>query len=98
MDAYNQHVVTPLFTVRNELFQTFRQKRSIVSVEDFEADKESLVRMLQDFRKDNASSKLVTPRPPPSTPARWQSSSKKATASINLIVLIVRAGMRVMEV
>ena len=29
------------------------QKRSIVSSEDYEADKESLVRMLEDFRKDN---------------------------------------------
>jgi len=61
MDAYQQHVVSPLLTVKNELFQTFRQKRSIVSVEDFEADKESLVRMLQDFRTDNASSKVVGP-------------------------------------
>ena len=25
MDAYQQHVAAPLLTVRNELFQTFRQ-------------------------------------------------------------------------
>lgn len=36
------------------------QKRSIVSADDFEADKESLVRMLEDFRKDNASRRLVS--------------------------------------
>ena len=60
MEAYQQHIVNPLLTVKNELFQTFRQKRSIVSPEDFEADKEALVRMLRDFRKDNATSKVVT--------------------------------------
>ena len=37
------------------------QKRSIVSADDFEADKESLVRMLEDFRKDNATRKVVRP-------------------------------------
>lgn len=38
------------------------QKRSIVSPEDFEADKESLMRMLQDFRQDNGSSAAVRGR------------------------------------
>ncbi len=41
--------------------QVFPQKRSIVSADDFEADKESLVRMLEDFRKDNATRKVVSP-------------------------------------
>ena len=61
LDAWQQHVLQPLLTVRNELFQTFRQKRSIVEPADFEADKESLMRMLEDFRRDNASGKLVPP-------------------------------------
>ena len=62
LEAWQQHVLQPLLTVRDELFQTFRQKRSIVEPADFEADKESLMRMLTDFRRDNASGKLVPPK------------------------------------
>ena len=57
--AWRTHVLAPLLTLRDELFQTFRARRSIVAPEDFEADKESLLRMLQEFEQDNATTSLV---------------------------------------
>ena len=39
---------------QDELFQTFRQRRSIVSVAEYETDKASLERMLRDFESDYA--------------------------------------------
>ena len=42
----------PLVNVRDDLFRTLRNRRSIVSVEEFEADKASLLRMLAEFQDD----------------------------------------------
>ncbi len=46
LGAYRDHVVAPLLTVRDEFFNTFRRRPSIVSEREFETDKESLIRML----------------------------------------------------
>ncbi|DBA83396.1 hypothetical protein WJX79_000744 [Trebouxia sp. C0005] len=53
-EAYKEHLMGPIIAVKDELFKTFRQRRSIVSTEEFEADKSSLRRMLTDFEHDNA--------------------------------------------
>ncbi|KAK9812896.1 hypothetical protein WJX72_005387 [[Myrmecia] bisecta] len=50
--SYQEHVIKPLATLRDELFKTFRERRSIVSSDEFEADKASLQRMLADFEAD----------------------------------------------
>ena len=50
--AVREHVVAPLLNVRDDLFRTLRNRRSIVSVEEFEADKASLLRMLSEFQGD----------------------------------------------
>ena len=50
--AVREHVVVPLMNVRDDLFRTLRNRRSIVSVEEFEADKASLLRMLAEFQAD----------------------------------------------
>ena len=50
--AVQEHVVVPLVNVRDDLFRTLRNRRSIVSVEEFEADKASLLRMLAEFQAD----------------------------------------------
>ena len=42
----------PLVNVKDDLFKTLRNRRSIVSVEEFEADKASLLRMLAEFQAD----------------------------------------------
>ena len=55
MDCRNR-VVAPILQLKDELFQTFRQRRSIVSVAEYETDKASLERMLADFEKDFAGS------------------------------------------
>ena len=47
-------VVGPILQLKDELFQTFRQRRSIVSVQEYETDKASLERMLTDFESDFA--------------------------------------------
>ena len=47
-------MVAPILQLKDELFQTFRQRRSIVSVAEYETDKASLERMLADFEKDFA--------------------------------------------
>ena len=44
----------PILQLKDELFQTFRQRRSIVSVGEYETDKASLERMLADFEADFA--------------------------------------------
>ena len=49
-------MVAPILQLKDELFQTFRQRRSIVSVAEYETDKASLERMLADFEKDFARS------------------------------------------
>eukprot|EP00891_Asterochloris_glomerata_P003299 jgi/Astpho2/3299/Aster-x0572 len=53
-NAYRENLVGPIATVKDELFKTFRQRRSIVSPEEFEMDKASLRRMLEEFERDNA--------------------------------------------
>lgn len=50
--SWRVHVVEPLLAVRDELFRTFRDRPSIVSLEEFQEDKQSLVRMLEDFQRD----------------------------------------------
>ena len=55
MDCRNR-VVAPILQLKDELFQTFRQRRSIVSVAEYETDKASLERMLADFERDFARS------------------------------------------
>ncbi|BDA45296.1 probable nuclear control of ATPase protein 2 at C-terminar half [Coccomyxa sp. Obi] len=50
--AYRDRVLAPLLQLKDELFATFRQRRSIVSVGDYETDKASLERMLRDFEAD----------------------------------------------
>ena len=68
MDCRNR-VVAPILQLKDELFQTFRQRRSIVSVAEYETDKASLERMLADFEKDFARSssgemsEAATPQP-----------------------------------
>ena len=52
-------VVGPILQLKDELFQTFRQRRSIVSVQEYETDKASLQRMLADFESDFAKSGQV---------------------------------------
>jgi hypothetical protein len=52
--AWQEHIVHPLLAVRNELFATFRERSSIVSPAEFEAEKQSLLRMLQVGRAGGA--------------------------------------------
>ncbi|EIE20080.1 hypothetical protein COCSUDRAFT_48597 [Coccomyxa subellipsoidea C-169] len=61
--AYRDRVLVPLLQLKDELFATFRQRRSIVSVGEYETDKASLERMLRDFEADfgKASTKKVDP-------------------------------------
>ncbi|CAL5228618.1 g11782 [Coccomyxa viridis] len=56
VSAYRDRVVGPILQLKDELFQTFRQRRSIVSVQEYETDKASLERMLKDFENDFAKS------------------------------------------
>lgn len=53
--SYREHVLAPLLLVRDELFNTFRARRSIVSPAEWESDRDSLLRMLSDFQSDNGS-------------------------------------------
>ena len=55
-------MVGPILQLKNELFQTFRQRRSIVSVQEYETDKASLERMLKDFESDFAKAGQVLHR------------------------------------
>lgn len=72
--AYRDRVLVPLLQLKDELFATFRQRRSIVSVGEYETDKASLERMLRDFEADFGSASTVgvcsseisrSPRPKP---------------------------------
>ena len=56
-------MVGPILQLKDELFQTFRQRRSIVSVQEYETDKASLERMLTDFESDFAKSAKVCSGP-----------------------------------
>eukprot|EP00884_Botryococcus_braunii_P010486 jgi/Botrbrau1/19439/Bobra.0338s0061.1 len=55
VSSYREHILGPLLLVRDELFNTFRARRSIVSPAEWERDRDSLLRMLSDFQSDNAS-------------------------------------------
>jgi hypothetical protein len=57
--AYRDRVLVPLLQLKDELFATFRQRRSIVSVGEYETDKASLERMLRDFEADFGSASTV---------------------------------------
>lgn len=50
--AWAEHVIGPLERVRGELFNTFRRRPAIVSMGEYEADRDSLQRMLEDFKID----------------------------------------------
>ena len=50
--AWKTHVVEPLENLQGELFNTFRARPSIVSLDEYEADRDSLKRMLQSFKTD----------------------------------------------
>jgi nuclear-control-of-ATPase protein 2 len=50
--AWAEHVIGPLERVRGELFNTFRRRPVIVSMGEYEADRDSLQRMLEDFKTD----------------------------------------------
>jgi len=50
--AWAEHVIGPLERVRGELFNTFRRRPVIVSMEEYETDRDSLQRMLEDFKTD----------------------------------------------
>ncbi len=50
--AWAEHVIGPLERVRGELFNTFRRRPAIVSMGEYEADRDSLQRMLEDFKTD----------------------------------------------
>lgn len=68
--ALRENVVKPLAQVKDELFNTFRRRPTIVSMEEFIQDKDSLQRMLDDFKTDLVRRKgpgaLPTlPAPPP---------------------------------
>ncbi len=58
--AYRDRVLAPLLQLKDELFATFRQRRSIVSVGEYETDKSSLERMLRDFEADFGKSSTVS--------------------------------------
>ncbi|KAK9901282.1 hypothetical protein WJX75_004086 [Coccomyxa subellipsoidea] len=58
--AYRDRVLVPLLQLKDELFATFRQRRSIVSVGEYETDKASLERMLRDFEADFGSASTRT--------------------------------------
>ncbi len=59
--AYRDRVLVPLLQLKDELFATFRQRRSIVSVGEYETDKASLERMLRDFEADFGKASTVGP-------------------------------------
>jgi hypothetical protein len=50
--SWTEHVIEPLQRVQGELFNTFRRRPAIVSMESWEADRDSLQRMLDEFKKD----------------------------------------------
>ena len=52
--AWSTHVISPLENLQGELFNTFRRRPSIVSMDEYEADRDSLSRMLSEFKRDAA--------------------------------------------
>jgi len=59
--AWSTHVISPLENLQGELFNTFRRRPSIVSMDEYEADRDSLSRMLSEFKRD-ASRKGKVPK------------------------------------
>ncbi len=57
--AVKENVEKPLLSLQGELFKTFRDRSSIVSRQEFETDREALVRMLDDFKRDKTGRSLV---------------------------------------
>lgn len=57
--AIKENVEKPLVTLQGELFKTFRDRSSIVSKREFETDREALIRMLDDFKRDKTGRSLV---------------------------------------
>ena len=57
--AIKENVEKPLVTLQGELFKTFRDRSSIVSKREFETDREALIRMLDDFKRDKTGRTLV---------------------------------------
>ena len=53
--AWKEHVIMPLDRVRGELFDTFRRRPAIVTLGDYEAERDSLQRMLNEFKADHHS-------------------------------------------
>ena len=51
-NIWSERVIDPLQKVKGELFDTFRRRPAIVSMEDWKSDRDSLQRMLNDFRMD----------------------------------------------
>ena len=84
--AWKTHVIEPLENLQGELFNTFRARPSIVSLDEYEADRDSLKRMLQSFKVD-VQSKSKIPRelrnagPTSSTTGSMGSMGMKASSA-----------------
>ncbi|PRW56115.1 Nuclear control of ATPase [Chlorella sorokiniana] len=81
--AWKDHVVGPLDGVRAELFNTYRRRPTIVSMDDYEADRDSLARMLEDFQRDfvrkrGAAAATAPPRLPPAASSASDAGSAAA--------------------
>lgn len=65
--AVKEHVARPLKQVKDELFNTFRRRPTIVSMDEYVADRESFQRMLDDFKADfvRRRGEAALPRAPP---------------------------------
>ena len=59
--AWSAHVIEPLENLQGELFNTFRRRPSIVSIDEYEADRDSLKRMLQEFKTDVDKKRKIPP-------------------------------------
>lgn len=57
--ALDEHVIGPLNNLAQEVFDTFHGSPSIVSREDYELSKDSLLRMLKDFEADNPKQRQI---------------------------------------
>ena len=64
--VWKEHVLSPLNKVRGELFNTFRRRPSIVTITDYEAERDSLGRMLEEFKRDLKKPAVITSEREPS--------------------------------
>ncbi|WIA16343.1 hypothetical protein OEZ85_013041 [Tetradesmus obliquus] len=76
--AWMEHVVDPMLAVKDELLDTFRSRPSIVSSSEFEADKESLLRMLSEFMRDHPEAPATAAAASPAAAANGSSSSSSS--------------------